>query len=91
MLESPNLSLPTTIDPALALGLRIRWLEALMIGVKPEGHEKEDPHQAKSGESLARMAEDVQKKLDAIVERNEGLKRFMNHCGWLVACSIPIP
>jgi hypothetical protein len=91
MPESPKPALPTTIDPALALELRIRWLEALLVGVKPDGREKEDPLQAKSGESLARMAEHVQKKLDAIVEGNEGLKRFMNHCGWLVACSIAIP
>lgn len=54
-----------------------------MVGVKPDGRDGKgkESDDVKSGESLARMAEDVQKKLDAIVEGNEGLKRFINHCG----------
>lgn len=52
-----------------------------MVGVKPDGRDGKgkESDDVKSGESLARMAEDVQKKLDAIVEGNEGLKRFINH------------
>jgi hypothetical protein len=83
MSDPPKPTLPSTIDPALALELRIRWLEAILVGVKPDvrdGKGKENVHEVKSGESLARMAEDVQKKLDAIVEENEGLKRFISHC-----------
>jgi hypothetical protein len=90
MSEPPKPALPSTIDPALALELRIRWLEAILVGVKPEGRDgkgKEKFPEVKSGESLARMAEDVQKKLDAIVEGNEGLKRFISHCRWFASRS----
>lgn len=56
------------------------------MGVKPDGkvgktrESSRDAHDAKSGESLTRMVEDIQKKLNAIVEGNDGLKRFINHC-----------
>ncbi|KIL69241.1 hypothetical protein M378DRAFT_70192 [Amanita muscaria Koide BX008] len=33
----------------------------------------------KHGETLVRLAKDLQSRLDAIVEGNEGLKRFMSH------------
>ncbi|PFH50264.1 hypothetical protein AMATHDRAFT_123746, partial [Amanita thiersii Skay4041] len=57
------------IDPALALELRLRWLETIVLGVQAA--------LLKHGETLAHLAEDVQRRLDAIVEANEGLKRFM--------------
>ena len=34
----------------------------------------------KRGETLMRKAEDIQRRLDAIVEGNDGLKRFVNTC-----------
>jgi uncharacterized protein YfkK (UPF0435 family) len=57
-----------------------------MLGVNPNGRDgkgKDKVQEMKSGESLTRMAEDVQKKLNTIVEGNDGLKRFINHCRWL--------
>lgn len=110
----------TTIDPILALELRVRWLEALILGVtgpldpptstvdtartgretrgiddrtqkgrgnfkslrgtvaeKQEGNEK---GKGRASATLARLTEDVKKRLDAIVESNEGLKKFMDAC-----------
>lgn len=76
---------PVTIDPTLSLDLRLRWLEAILLGVKQDtrdkkGKEREKPHELNSGETLFRVAEDLQRRLDAIVEGNEALKRFVDHC-----------
>jgi len=75
---------PTTIDPALALDLRLRWLEAILLGVKQDardrkGKEREKPHELTTGETLCRVAEDLQRRLNAVVESNDGLKRFVAH------------
>ncbi|KAF8074888.1 hypothetical protein FPV67DRAFT_1475339 [Lyophyllum atratum] len=75
---------PTTIDPALALDLRLRWLEAILLGVKQDardrkGKEREKPHELSDGETLCRIAEDLQRRLDAVIEGNDGLKRFVAH------------
>jgi hypothetical protein len=84
--ETPK---PSEISPGVSLELRLRWLEALLLGVRRDaarearklGAEgkaiKED---AKKGEPLFRRAEEVQRGLDAIVASNDGLKRFMEHC-----------
>jgi hypothetical protein len=81
---------PVTIEPALALELRLRWLEAIVLGVSRErkGKGREGDQDAlaspashsKQGETLVRLAESVQQRLDAAVEGNEGLRRFMEHC-----------
>lgn len=76
---------PATIEPVLALELRLRWLEAILKGVKQDardrkGKEREKHLELKQGETLTRMAEDIQRRLDAIVEGNDGLKRFIDHC-----------
>ena len=88
-MDQPKPIPPTTIEPALALELRIRWLEALLLGVKQDpsardrkGKEKAHEVNFKTGESLTKMVEDLQRGLDAVVEGNEGLKRFINHCTW---------
>ena len=83
---------PVTIEPALALELRLRWLEAIVLGVsrerKGKGRESDQDalaspaSHAKQGETLVRLAESVQQRLDAAVEGNEGLRRFMEHCLW---------
>lgn len=75
-------SVPSTIDPALALNLRLRWLEAILLGVKQDrkGKEREKPYELSHGETLSRLAEDLQRRLDVVVESNDGLKRFMQHC-----------
>lgn len=83
---------PTKIDPVLALELRLRWLEALILGVKQDwgkdrkGKVREDSSTAaavanlKHGETLSRLTETVQQKLDKAIQGNEGLTKFMNQC-----------
>jgi len=66
---------PAKIDPLLALELRLRWLEALILGVKQGAISN-----LKHGETLSRLAEMVQQKLDKAVQGNEGLTKFMNQC-----------
>ena len=70
---------PPVISPALSLDLRIRWLETLLYGARQEGMERKHV-QAKSGESLTRRAEELQHKLDEVLQANDGLRRFMEHC-----------
>lgn len=82
---------PGKVDPALALELRLKWLEALILGMKQDlgkdrkGKAREEytgiaTVHLKPGETLTRLAETVQSKLDKAVEDNEGLKRFMDNC-----------
>ncbi|KAJ7832929.1 hypothetical protein B0H13DRAFT_2111789 [Mycena leptocephala] len=66
-------SSPAVIEPALSLELRLRWLEAILLG-KGQGEES-----LSHGETLIRAAEDLQKRLTGIVNGNDGLKRFMDH------------
>ncbi|KAJ2918616.1 hypothetical protein MD484_g1800, partial [Candolleomyces efflorescens] len=78
------------IDPELALELRVRWLEAIVLGLKQQqdgpvvagrkGKAKEPTVSSllKHGETLLRLAENVQKQLDSAVEGNEGLRKFMD-------------
>ena len=77
------------ISPEVTLELRVRWLEALLLGIRPEATREVRKHvtegrgtkeEAQKRESLFRRAEDVQRRLDAIVTSNDGLKRFMEHC-----------
>lgn len=84
---------PTTIDPVLSLELRLRWLEALLLGVRHDprdrkGREKEKPiSELKPGETLIHLAGDVQRRLNNVVESNDGLKKFMHQCTWGVSPS----
>lgn len=98
-LEETRLRGPGKVDPLLALELRLRWLEALILGVKQDlgkdrkGKGKEEyitvgaastaSAYLKHGETLVRLAETVQQKLDKAVEGNEGLRRFMDNCAFL--------
>lgn len=98
-LEAGSQSLkPGKIDPMLALELRLRWLEALILGVKQDlakdkkCKSKESEYASistanatasahlKRGETLVRLAQTVEQKLDKALEGNEGLKRFMDNC-----------
>ncbi|KAK7687629.1 hypothetical protein QCA50_008843 [Cerrena zonata] len=67
---------PSQISPALSLDLRVRWLETLLFGAKQDcktrGVEISNP-------SLLRGIEDLQHKIDTIVQGNDGLRRFMEH------------
>src|SRR6202167_12233 len=74
---------PPVIDPSLSLELRLRWLEAILLGVRQDAKDrkgKEKSNELKHGETLIRLAEDIQQRLDTAVESNDGLKRFMDHC-----------
>jgi hypothetical protein len=75
---------PASITPLVSLELRVRWLEALVMGVKPTpdtGKAKAKVEEL-SQISLVRRTEDVQKKLDEALEENDGLRRFVNSCGY---------
>lgn len=63
---------PPTITPELSLELRLRWLEALLYGVKPK-----DKSLAK-GETLLGNAQQIQKRLDDLVQNNDSLRKFMD-------------
>ncbi|OBZ66862.1 hypothetical protein A0H81_13149 [Grifola frondosa] len=72
---------PPTIPPVLSLDLRVRWLETLLYGARPDLNERKSAakgQQLKDGETLTRSAEDLQRRLDAVVQTNDGLKRFMD-------------
>lgn len=75
---------PSTIDPVLSLELRLRWLEALLLGVRHETRDRkgrEKPaSELKPGESLIHLAGDVQRRLNNVVESNDGLKKFIHQC-----------
>lgn len=85
---------PPSIDPVQSLELRLRWLEALLYGVKPEGSSRthhprgasasgpsqDRRHGPKTGETLVRSAEEVKRRMDSVVEGNDGLRRFVEHC-----------
>ena|SRR5882762_1017293 len=74
---------PPVIDSTLSLELRLRWLEAILLGVRQDAKDrkgKEKLNELKYGETLIRLAEDVQRRMDIAVEGNDGLKRFMDHC-----------
>ncbi|KAF9038500.1 hypothetical protein BJ165DRAFT_392305 [Panaeolus papilionaceus] len=91
-LSADSLKGPGKIDPLLALELRLRWLEALIVGVKQElGKDKKGKtslgtasavdaaiSSLKPGETLSRLAENVQQRLGKAVEANPELKKFMD-------------
>ncbi|KAF9565860.1 hypothetical protein CPC08DRAFT_629181 [Agrocybe pediades] len=90
--ESPAAQAPGKVDPVLALELRLRWLEALVFGMKQDTKGKAREEYAgvinygsvaaanlKPGETLARLAQSVQTRLRKAVEGNEGLRRFMDN------------
>lgn len=71
------------ISPEVSLDLRLRWLETLLFGARQGAQERRRSTQVldtKSSANLTRAVEDLQRRLDAIVQNSEGLKRFMDHC-----------
>lgn len=69
------------IPPLLSLQLRVRLLEALVLGVKaPKDGEANLSDKYIDGPSLSRRTEEVQKSLNETIEANDGLKRFMASC-----------
>ncbi|CAK5274021.1 unnamed protein product, partial [Mycena citricolor] len=89
---SPNTKSPAVIEPALSLELRLRWLEAILLGVKQLDTSKALDTLPR-GETLVRAADDIQKRLNAIVSSNDGLKRFIDrydqHEALLASSSAP--
>ncbi|KAG6845508.1 hypothetical protein H0H87_008405 [Tephrocybe sp. NHM501043] len=74
----------TPIDPRLALDLRLRWLEALLVGVGGVGVGRSKPAVEEThastltqAQTLCRTAEDLQRRLDTVVATNDELKRFL--------------
>ena len=72
----PEKAHATVIDPVLSLELRLRWLEAILLGVKQNTRRNDLKH----NETLVRAADDIQRRLNTIVEGNEGLKKFVQNC-----------
>ena len=79
--QPPTSQKPPTITPELSLELRLRWLEALLHGAKP----KDKP--LEKGETLLRSAQQIQKRLDGLVQNNDSLRKFMDQC----ACPFTSP
>ena len=75
---------PPKISPEVSLDLRIRWLETLLYGSKQDVKTTRAPD-TKNSTTLVRGVEELQQRLSAIVQTNEGLKRFVDHCEFLVS------
>ncbi|KAH9479349.1 hypothetical protein JR316_0007939 [Psilocybe cubensis] len=82
---------PGKVDPVLALELRLRWLEALILGMKHQdsvaslgrkGKAREEfagTANLKNGETLMRLTKNVESGLGKVVEGNDGLRKFMSN------------
>ncbi|KAJ7155353.1 hypothetical protein C8R43DRAFT_999462 [Mycena crocata] len=79
--EAQSKGSPPVIEPALSLELRLRWLEAILLGVRQDARDRKgkERESLSHGETLIRAAQDLQKRLNVIVSGNDGLKRFMDH------------
>jgi len=68
------------IAPEQSLELRLRWLEALVYGVKPNaqtaGKAALDP---KKADTLIKSAAILQRRMNEAVSTNDGLRRFVEH------------
>ena len=63
--------------------MRLRWLEGLLLGVRQDAKDRKGKDKApelKHGGTLVRLAEDVQRRIDGVIQTNEGLQRFMGKC-----------
>lgn len=81
----PPTAAPPSISPMLSLELRLRWLETLLFGAKHDTPEQAAKAGAKveklkDGDTLARRAEGLQRRLDSVVQNSDGLKRFVDRC-----------
>lgn len=83
--RKPPTVAPPSISPMLSLELRLRWLETLLFGAKHDAPEQAAKAGAKveklkDGDTLARRAEGLQRRLDSVVQNSDGLKRFVDRC-----------
>ncbi|KAG9001590.1 hypothetical protein FRB94_003684 [Tulasnella sp. JGI-2019a] len=73
---------PAVVDPVLSLQLRIRWLEALVLGSKQlkdvsNPNLKSPPASQSLDSTLWRRAEDIQSTLSVATESNEECQKFI--------------
>lgn len=82
---------PPSVPPEVSLDLRVRWLETLLYGAKQDAKDKRKGlGDSRKQDTLVRGVEDIQKKLGAIVQTSEGLRRFMAQCKPIIeSCSNP--
>lgn len=78
----PQLPPPKPLDPAQALELRLRWLEAILFGVRGsrDGKGKYVEKAGAGGETLVRSAGELQKRMDEIIQAHDSLRRFVDNC-----------
>ena len=81
LVESPVAAAPS-ITPEMSIALRLRWLETLLFGSRPSAQENRNSSAAdvRNNANLRRGVEDLQRRLEAVVQNSEGLKRFIDHC-----------
>lgn len=68
---------PVSVSPELMLELRLRWLEALVLGIGKDGTVAPPREQDMTGGTLMRKANEAQRALDDAVKANDGLRKFM--------------
>ncbi|KAJ1310546.1 hypothetical protein OPQ81_007276 [Rhizoctonia solani] len=73
-LLTPN---PVSVSPELMLELRLRWLEALVLGIDKDGNAAMPREQDIAGGTLVRKVNQAQRALDDVVKTNDGLRKFM--------------
>ncbi|CAE6434726.1 unnamed protein product [Rhizoctonia solani] len=73
-LLTPN---PVSVSPDLMLELRLRWLEALVLGIGKDGNAAAPREQDIAGGTLVRKVNQAQRALDDVVRTNDGLRKFM--------------
>lgn len=81
--SSSKAPVPPSIDPELSLELRLRWLEVLLLGSKQEipiAELKERAGLKHDGTTLVVKTEEIKKRLNGIVDNNDGLRKFMDRC-----------
>lgn len=69
------------VTPAMSLELRLRWLEALLVGVNAKASYSAGMKKGKKM-TLFKRAEELQKQMEGIANANEGLKKFMDRCAY---------
>ncbi|KAF8710486.1 Dynactin subunit p22, partial [Rhizoctonia solani] len=74
MLLTPN---PVSVSPELMLELRVRWLEALVLGIDKDGNVAVPREQDIAGGTVVRKLNQAQRSLDDVVKTNDGLRKFM--------------
>jgi hypothetical protein len=82
IVQSPVQAGPV-ITPEVSLDLRLRWLETLLFGARQGTQERPRSTQAndtRGNTTLKRGVEDLQRRLDMVVQNSEGLRRFMDYC-----------